>query len=244
MKRNVVAMPGDGIGKVVLPEAIRVLDAVGFDAELRPRRHRLGLLVQGRQCPSGPDDRPLDAAQARPLRGDHLQTEGQGRRGTRSGASGQGPHLLQPDRHHAAEVRSRHLHPPLHRLRGQPAQLHPPGRQGRLRGAEGQRRDLPPEHRGPLRRRGVDEPSRQRPPGARDPREDETLQECAEPGPGHLHPDHHPRRLAADHPRRLRVSPRSSATSPSPSARSRTCCARLPACSRRRPRRSRRTTRT
>jgi 3-isopropylmalate dehydrogenase len=32
MKRNVVAMPGDGIGKVVLPEAIRVLDAVGFEA--------------------------------------------------------------------------------------------------------------------------------------------------------------------------------------------------------------------
>jgi 3-isopropylmalate dehydrogenase len=30
--RTVVAMPGDGIGKVVLPEAIRVLDAVGFDA--------------------------------------------------------------------------------------------------------------------------------------------------------------------------------------------------------------------
>jgi 3-isopropylmalate dehydrogenase len=33
MKRSIVAMPGDGIGKVVLPEAIRVLDAVGFDAE-------------------------------------------------------------------------------------------------------------------------------------------------------------------------------------------------------------------
>jgi len=32
-KYTVVAMPGDGIGKVVLPEAIRVLDAVGFDAE-------------------------------------------------------------------------------------------------------------------------------------------------------------------------------------------------------------------
>jgi isocitrate dehydrogenase (NAD+) len=30
---SVVTMPGDGIGKVVLPEAIRVLDAVGFDAE-------------------------------------------------------------------------------------------------------------------------------------------------------------------------------------------------------------------
>jgi isocitrate dehydrogenase (NAD+) len=32
-KRTVVTMPGDGIGKVVLPEALRVLDAVGFDAD-------------------------------------------------------------------------------------------------------------------------------------------------------------------------------------------------------------------
>lgn len=31
--RRVVSLPGDGIGKVVLPEAIRVLDAVGFEAE-------------------------------------------------------------------------------------------------------------------------------------------------------------------------------------------------------------------
>ena len=33
MSRTIVTMPGDGIGKVVLPEAIRVLDAVGFEAE-------------------------------------------------------------------------------------------------------------------------------------------------------------------------------------------------------------------
>jgi len=32
-KNKIVIMPGDGIGKVVLPEAIRVLDAVKFDAE-------------------------------------------------------------------------------------------------------------------------------------------------------------------------------------------------------------------
>ncbi|UCC83752.1 MAG: isocitrate/isopropylmalate dehydrogenase family protein [Gemmatimonadota bacterium] len=32
-KRTVVKMPGDGIGKTVLPEAIRVLDAVGFKAD-------------------------------------------------------------------------------------------------------------------------------------------------------------------------------------------------------------------
>jgi len=31
-KRTIVAMPGDGIGKVVLDEAIRILDAAGFDA--------------------------------------------------------------------------------------------------------------------------------------------------------------------------------------------------------------------
>ncbi len=30
---TVVSMPGDGIGKVVLPEAVRVLDAVGFSAD-------------------------------------------------------------------------------------------------------------------------------------------------------------------------------------------------------------------
>ncbi len=32
-KYTVVSMPGDGIGNQVLPEAVRVLDAVGFDAE-------------------------------------------------------------------------------------------------------------------------------------------------------------------------------------------------------------------
>ncbi len=32
-KRTVVAIPGDGIGKIVLPEALRVLNAVGFEAE-------------------------------------------------------------------------------------------------------------------------------------------------------------------------------------------------------------------
>jgi isocitrate dehydrogenase (NAD+) len=33
MSRTIVTMPGDGIGKIVLPEAIRVLDAAGFKAE-------------------------------------------------------------------------------------------------------------------------------------------------------------------------------------------------------------------
>ena len=32
-KRSVVVMPGDGIGKLVLPECLRVLEAAGFEAE-------------------------------------------------------------------------------------------------------------------------------------------------------------------------------------------------------------------
>lgn len=32
-KRTIVLLPGDGIGKVVLPEAVRVLNAVGFEAD-------------------------------------------------------------------------------------------------------------------------------------------------------------------------------------------------------------------
>ncbi|MFC2091359.1 isocitrate/isopropylmalate family dehydrogenase [Elusimicrobiota bacterium] len=32
-KRTIVTMPGDGIGKIVLPQALRVLDAAGFQAQ-------------------------------------------------------------------------------------------------------------------------------------------------------------------------------------------------------------------
>ncbi len=35
-RRNVVVMPGDGIGQVVLPEALRVLEAAGFEANWIP----------------------------------------------------------------------------------------------------------------------------------------------------------------------------------------------------------------
>jgi 3-isopropylmalate dehydrogenase len=35
-ERNIVVMPGDGIGKLVLPEALKVLDAVGFKANYIP----------------------------------------------------------------------------------------------------------------------------------------------------------------------------------------------------------------
>jgi 3-isopropylmalate dehydrogenase len=34
MSRTVVVLPGDGIGRVVIPEALRVLTAAGFEANL------------------------------------------------------------------------------------------------------------------------------------------------------------------------------------------------------------------
>ena len=70
-KYTVVAMPGDGIGQVVLPESVRSLDSVGFDvtpAQLdaaarhgaaavragRPRCPRCGLAMEpeGHHCPA------------------------------------------------------------------------------------------------------------------------------------------------------------------------------------------------
>jgi isocitrate dehydrogenase (NAD+) len=33
LKRTIVALPGDGIGAIVLKQAVRVLDAAGFNAE-------------------------------------------------------------------------------------------------------------------------------------------------------------------------------------------------------------------
>lgn len=35
-KKKIVTMPGDGIGKVVLPESLKILDAVGFEADYIP----------------------------------------------------------------------------------------------------------------------------------------------------------------------------------------------------------------
>ena len=45
-KHTVVSMPGDGIGNQVLPEAIRVLDVVGFDVmEVSPPYDHADLTV-------------------------------------------------------------------------------------------------------------------------------------------------------------------------------------------------------
>ncbi len=73
-------MPGDGIGKVVLPGVGPGARCGRIRGRVRPRRHRLGLLDQRRERAPRPDDRSAGQAQARALRRDHLQAEGGGRR--------------------------------------------------------------------------------------------------------------------------------------------------------------------
>jgi len=81
--RNIVIMPGDGIGKTLLPEAIRVLDAVGFKANYIPadigwdfwrtegnplpqrtldllKKHKIGLFGAITSKPKDQADRELD----------------------------------------------------------------------------------------------------------------------------------------------------------------------------------------
>jgi isocitrate dehydrogenase (NAD+) len=83
--RNIVVMPGDGIGKTLLPEALRVLDAVGFRANYVPadigwelwckegnplprrtldllEKHRIGLFGAITSKPKDQADREISAA--------------------------------------------------------------------------------------------------------------------------------------------------------------------------------------
>ncbi len=54
---TVVVMPGDGIGKTVMPEALRVLKAVGFQADYVPADIGWDFWIQRGQRPAGADDR-------------------------------------------------------------------------------------------------------------------------------------------------------------------------------------------
>ncbi len=74
-KYTVVTMPGDGIGNQVLPEALRLLKAVGFDAEYIHAdigwecwRNEGNALPERTVEPSG-------AVQARPVRRDHFEAQ-------------------------------------------------------------------------------------------------------------------------------------------------------------------------
>ena len=123
-KHTVVTMPGDGIGNQVLPEAIRVLDAVGFEANYvhadigwecwrregnaLPERtiellakHKLGLF-------GAITSKPKKAAEA------ELDPELQRQR----------LFVLQSHCDDAPAIWSRYLHAPLHWISGKSAELH------------------------------------------------------------------------------------------------------------------------
>ena len=58
-KYRIAWLPGDGIGQDVLEAADIVLKKLALDAELHPRRHRLGVLVHGGRSLSAAHNRAL-----------------------------------------------------------------------------------------------------------------------------------------------------------------------------------------
>jgi len=143
-KYTVITMPGDGIGNQVLPESLRVLKAVGFDADyihadigwdcwcaqgnaLPDRtielltKHKLGLF-------GAITSKPNKAAQSR----------------TQARTAREGLRLLLAHRHHAPEIQSRYLHASLRRIHRQSAELHPQEHLGRIRRAEDRHHRFPP----------------------------------------------------------------------------------------------------
>ena len=123
-KHTIVTMPGDGIGNQVLPEAIRVLDAVGFEAnyvhadigweswrnEGNPlpqrtidllRQHKVGLFGAITSKPKKETEADLIPA-----------------------LEGQRPAVFQSHRLHAPDLQPRCLHAALPLVPRQPAELH------------------------------------------------------------------------------------------------------------------------
>ena len=120
---TVVTMPGDGIGNQVLPEALRVLKAVGFDAEYV--HGDIGWEFWRKEANALPD-RTIDLLQEtqdRPVRRHYVEAEEAARSRTDAGTSRQRPRLLQPDRDHAAAVQPGYLHEAVLGVRGQSAEL-------------------------------------------------------------------------------------------------------------------------
>ena len=79
-KHTIVIMPGDGIGNQVLPEAIRVLDAVGFEADYV--HADIGWecwIKEGNALPERTIEL-LRRAQSRPVRRNHVEAQ-EGSRG-------------------------------------------------------------------------------------------------------------------------------------------------------------------
>ena len=159
-KHTVVTMPGDGIGNQVLPEALRVLDAVGFDAEYvhadigwdcwcregnaLPQRtidllakHKLGLFGAITSKPK----KQAEAELAPELRG--------------KGYSYFSPIVTMRQRFNLDTCIR-----PCISFPGNPLNFVRKNARRRLRGTVRQCRRLPAEHRRPLRRSGMDQSAR------------------------------------------------------------------------------------
>ncbi len=208
-KHTIVTMPGDGIGNQVLPEAIRVLDAVGFEAEYVHadigwecwikegnalpertidllRKHKVGLFGAITSKPKKEAEAELSPA-----------------------LKGKGLSVLQPHRVDAADLQSRYLHAALPVVPRQSAELHSQEARRRIRRAEGRRRGLPPEHRRPVRRGRMDESAAAGARRAAHSSEVQAVRQRAGRGPGDFGAHHHaagsPAHLRSGFPARAQV---------------------------------------
>ena len=144
-------MPGDGIGRIVLPEALRVLEAVGFDADYvhgdigweywihegNPVARAHG--GAARRAPPGASRR------------DHVEAEGGSRAELAPNVARRGGHaytspVVALRQRFGLEICIR----PCRSFPGNPLNFVRRAPDGGLRGAGGRRGRLPPEHRGPV----------------------------------------------------------------------------------------------
>src|ERR1051326_4590224 len=93
----------------------------------------MGVLVPRRQRAASAYRGSAGKTQARVVWRDHVQAEEAGGSGASSGTSRQGLFVLQPDRHHAAEIQSRYLHSAMHFVSRESAELHSQADLRRLR---------------------------------------------------------------------------------------------------------------
>ena len=125
-KHTVVTMPVDGIGNQVMPEALRVLKAVGFDAEYVHADDRLGVRFDRKEGNALPD--PLLSTCSVSISWACLalslhQTQ-QAQAELQPELRGKGLVYYEPDCDYAAEVQPRYLHAPVRRVHRQPAEFY------------------------------------------------------------------------------------------------------------------------
>jgi hypothetical protein len=140
-KYSIAWMPGDGIGQDVMEAARIVLDAMKLRRRIHPLRHRLGVLVQGRQRPCRPHHQGLQGTRPAASSARSPASRRTTPRKLAPELKDKKLSLLLPHREAPPDVQPAHQHAAVQELPGQPAQLprHGLGQPRRPRRAGGSR---------------------------------------------------------------------------------------------------------